>query len=233
MTEINPRSGQLPASLPDNPLPLARAWFDHAQEAANTPNPNAMALATLDQTGALATRIVLCKAFVVDPGYFVFYTNYESAKGRAMLANPRVAAVMHWDSLGMQLRCEGVAVKSPATESDAYFASRSWGSQLGAWGSDQSRPIATRAALIGQVRERANALGIELGADTNTLSGDSTPPIPRPPHWGGFRIWPSAVELWRDGAERIHDRARWERSITPLDDHNFACGSWTASRLQP
>lgn len=233
MSNENLPDGQLPEQLPDNPLPLALAWFDYAQRAANTANPNALSLATLDHNGNPSSRIVLCKSFVVDPGYLVFYTNYESAKGRAIQANPRVAAVMHWDALGMQLRCEGFAVKSPAAESDAYFASRSWGSQLGAWGSDQSRPVATRAALIAQIRERAKKLGIALGADTSTLSGATAPKIARPPHWGGFRIWPDALELWRDGAERIHDRARWERRVTPGDDHNFDCGPWTPSRLQP
>ncbi|MGB5347525.1 MAG: pyridoxamine 5'-phosphate oxidase [Woeseia sp.] len=233
MTSENDMSGRLPEQLPGNPLPLARAWFDYAQQAAGLPNPNAMALATLGNDGMPSTRIVLCKDFVVDPGYLVFYTNYQSAKGRAILSNAQVAAVLHWDALGMQLRLEGHAVKSPASESDAYFASRGWGSQLGAWGSDQSRPVTNRAQLIAQIRERATQLGIELGDDIGSLSATPAPAIPRPPHWGGFRIWPTALELWRDGADRIHDRARWERRVTQQDEHRFDCGAWTASRLQP
>lgn len=225
--------GRLPDELPENPLPLAREWFDYAQQSAQQRNPNAFSLATVNERGAPAARIVLCKEFDGDPGFLVFYTNYESAKGQAIAANSQVAAVMHWDALGRQLRVEGVAVKSPPAESDAYFASRGWGSQLGAWGSDQSRPLASRADLVRQIRSRAGELGIELGADTNTLSGDSAPTIPRPPHWGGYRIWPSALELWLEGADRIHDRARWERKLTPRDEHSFACGPWASSRLQP
>ncbi|MGB5352066.1 MAG: pyridoxamine 5'-phosphate oxidase [Woeseia sp.] len=233
MTSQPVTTGRLPAQLPENPMPLALQWFDHAQEAANQPNPNAFTLATVNGAGIPSTRVVLCKSFVADPGYLVFYTNYQSAKARAILANSRVAAVMHWDALGRQLRVEGVAVKSPAAESDAYFASRGWGSRLGAWGSDQSRPIASREQLVQQIRDRAVKLGVALGDDISSLSGDTAPEIPRPPHWGGFRIWPTALELWVEGADRIHDRARWERRLHARDEHAFECGAWTASRLQP
>ncbi|MBT8083935.1 MAG: pyridoxamine 5'-phosphate oxidase [Woeseia sp.] len=230
----NPESGgQLPNPLPENPLPLAAEWFEHAQQSASQRNPNAMSLATVDKDGTPSARIVLCKAFVAEPGYLVFYTNYESAKSRAILANERVALIMHWDALGQQIRMEGIAVKSPAAESDAYFATRGWGSRLGAWGSDQSKPIATRAQLEKQIRERAVKLGVELGKDINTLAGNTPPDIPRPPHWGGFRVWPEALEIWREGADRIHDRARWVRALTRTSDDTFECSAWKASRLQP
>lgn len=228
-----PNGGRLPDALPEDPLPLARDWYYHAQENAAQRNPNSMALATLSGDGAPAARIVLCKDFVADPGYVVFYTNYQSEKGQALASNPRVATVMHWDALGRQLRFEGLAVRSPASESDAYFATRSWGSQLGAWGSDQSRPLASRAELIAQVRRRAVNLGIELGEDTGTLAGDSAPSLPRPPHWGGYRVWIGAVELWAEGADRIHDRARWSRSLKLGGDAGCICGDWSHSRLQP
>lgn len=233
MNDTTDQHGALPDVLPENPLPLAEAWFLHAQEAAMQRNPNAMTLATVDAGGRPAARIVLCKSFVADPGYLVFYTNYGSSKSRDMADDPRVAIVMHWDALGRQLRLEGHAVKSPEAESDAYFATRGWGSQLGAWGSDQSRPIDDRAALIRQVRSRAGELGINLGDDTSTLADGSTPTIRRPPHWGGYRIWPAAVELWAEGADRIHDRARWHRELTTSADATFECGPWTATRLQP
>lgn len=225
--------GQLPDPLPDNPIALAGEWYEHAQEHANQRNPNAMTLATVNDDGQPAARVVLCKSFNVDPGFIVFYTNYESHKGRAIENNSRVAVVMHWDALGRQLRFEGHAVKSPAEESDQYFATRGAGSQLGAWGSDQSRPIASRDALVKQIRKRATNLGIEPGDDTDILAGGKPPSIRRPEHWGGYRIWPAAVELWIEGADRIHDRARWKRELTRNDDGSFAAGKWTANRLQP
>lgn len=228
-----PRGGRLPDVLPDDPMTLARDWFDHAQQNAAQRNPNSMTLATLSGDGAPAARVVLCKDFVVNPGYLVFYTNYDSEKGQALAVNPRVATVMHWDALGRQLRCEGLAVRSPEAESDAYFAKRSWGSQLGAWGSDQSRPLASRAALIAQIRRRAVALGIELGEDLDTLAGGSAPSVPRPPHWGGFRVWVGALELWAEGADRVHDRARWARTLKLDDAAGCVTGDWSHSRLQP
>jgi pyridoxamine 5'-phosphate oxidase len=219
--------------LPDDPLPLALEWFNAAQHLSGQRNPNAMTLVTVGAQQQPSARIVLCKAFVADPGYLVFYTNYNSRKGDELAAEPRVAAVMHWDSLGRQIRVEGLAVRSPVAESDAYFATRGWGSQLGAWGSDQSRPLASRADLVRQLRARAADLGIELGDDTTTLAGSDPPPIPRPPHWGGYRIWISALELWVEGSDRIHDRARWERALTRSAGDMVAPGGWSKSRLQP
>lgn len=230
MTPDNPAGGRLPDELPDNPLPLAQQWFEQAQREAAQRNPNSMSLVTVAADGKPSVRIVLCKDFVTDPGFLVFYTNYASAKGRAIDTDPRVAAVMHWDELGRQIRVEGLAVRSPAGESDAYFASRDRGSQLGAWGSDQSRPIESRDALLAQIRERATSLGIAPSDHSTTAR---PPPIERPPHWGGYRLWIAALELWIEGADRIHDRARWERRIAPGPDNDYVTGRWRGTRLQP
>lgn len=219
--------------LPRDPMRLADAWLREALGQAAQRNPNSMTLATVGPDGQPSARVVLCKDFVADPGYLVLHTNYRSRKARELAEHPRVAAVFHWDSLGRQVRIEGLAVRSPEAESDAYFATRAWGSRLGAWGSDQSAPIESRAALVAQVEARAAELGLELDGDTQTLAADP-PPIPRPPHWGGIRIWASAIELWVEGADRIHDRVTWQRTLARRDEHSFSVTPWTAgTRLQP
>jgi pyridoxamine 5'-phosphate oxidase len=210
----------------------ADAWLKEAMSNAVQRNANSMTLATVGSDLQPSARIVLCKQFVPDPGYLVFYTNYHSRKSVELTENARVAVVFHWDSLGRQIRLEGVAVRSPESESDAYFATREWGSQLGAWGSDQSEPIASRELLIAQVRRRAAGLGLELDGDTETLAADP-PGIPRPPHWGGVRIWASAIELWAEGAARIHDRALWQRKLVRTGAHDFSVTPWIGTRLQP
>ena len=222
----------LPTPLPDDPLRIVAEWLDEAVRAAVQPNPNAMSIATVDADGTPSVRIVLLKSLVADPGYIVFYTNYESRKGRAIEAHADVACCLHWDTLARQVRLEGIAVRSPAAESDSYFASRDPASQLGAWGSDQSRPLASRQALIDQTLARAR----QLGLPEDTTLQQVEPPggaLPRPTHWGGFRIWPRAIELWVEGAARVHDRARWERPLTPCADGEFTVGAWRGSRLQP
>ena len=224
---------RLPDDLPPDPMHWAAAWLDEAAQQCVQRNPNAMNLATVGSDGRPSARVVLCKAFVPDPGYLVFYTNYKSRKVSELRANPRVAVTFHWDALGRQVRIEGTAVFSPAAESDAYFASRDPGSQLGAWGSDQSAPLASRDALLRQLAARAKELGLNLDADTQSMAGAEQSTIARPAHWGGVRVWASAVELWIEGADRIHDRARWERSLEQDDDHGFTSGDWQGTRLQP
>lgn len=219
----------LPVPLPQDPMQLAETWLREATEKAVRRNPNAMTLATVGEDGQPSARIVLCKAFLPDPGYLVFHTNYRSRKGQELAANPRVVALFHWDGLGRQVRIEGLAVRSPATESDAYFRTRDPGSQLGAWGSDQSRPIESREALLAQIRERAADLGVTTDGEP---AGRKTP-VSRPPHWGGYRIWAHTVELWLEGRDRIHDRAAWRRDLTRADEHSFRVSSWTGTRLQP
>ena len=217
----------LPVNLPDEPLAYAAAWLAHATQRAVQRNPNAMVLATAGADGEPSARVVLCKAFVSEPGYLVFHTNYRSRKVAQLTANPQVAATFHWDGLGRQVRLQGLAVRSPDAESDAYFATRDRGSQLGAWGSDQSAPVASRDALLAQIRERAATLGI----DPDNL--EAARPVSRPPHWGGIRIWPSRVELWIEGADRIHDRAAWTRTLESDGPHAFRPGPWSGTRLQP
>ena len=223
----------LPEVLPDHPLDWAHAWLVHAGDNAVQRNPNAMTLSTVGGNGEPSARVVLCKAFVCDPGYLVFYTNYKSKKVAQLSANPQVALTFHWDAFGRQVRMQGLAVRSPATESDTYFATRDWGSRLGAWGSDQSAPLESRAALFRQIRERAATLGVDVSDDLGSLKSGDLPEIPRPPHWGGIRVWPHRIELWIEGADRIHERAAWTRSLEPAGEHAFEPGPWSGIRLQP
>ncbi|MEJ2604205.1 MAG: pyridoxamine 5'-phosphate oxidase [Gammaproteobacteria bacterium] len=222
--------GLLPAPLPEDPMPIAAAWLAEATERRVQPNPNAVVIATVDQESQPSARVVLCKALYPEPGYLVFYTNYQSRKARDLAVNSRVCALFHWDALGRQVRIEGNAVRSPAEESDDYFASRPRGSQLGAWASDQSDTIASREALLEQLASRADDLGVAVAG---TDVADEGPPIPRPLHWGGYRLWAARVELWVEGAARIHDRALWERHLTRESEYAFRCGPWNATRLQP
>jgi pyridoxamine 5'-phosphate oxidase len=211
----------------------AKAWLDEAVEKQVQRNPNAMTAITVGSDGRPSGRSVLCKEFVADPGYVVFYTNYRSDKARQIEENNNVALLFHWDVFGRQVRMEGVAVKSPAEESDAYFATRDWGSQLGAWGSDQSSPLESRAALIAQVGRRAVKLGVKAAQSLKSIAIEDRPAIQRPPHWGGYRVWPRRIELWIEGTDRIHDRARWERELQQSDTGEFTVGAWSGTRLQP
>ncbi len=224
---------QLPEALPGNPLHWAAAWLEEAARQGIQRNPNSMTLATVGIDLKPSARVVLCKDFVPDPGYLVFFTNYQSRKVAELRANPQVAATFHWDALGRQVRIEGTAVFSPAGESDAYFATRDRGSQLGAWGSDQSAPLASREALLQQLRERAARLGLNVSDDLQSIDSVDGSAIPRPDHWGGVRVWASAVELWIEGRDRIHDRARWQRTLDGNTGHECVAGPWEGGRLQP
>lgn len=209
----------LPDELPGNPLPLLEEWMKYARDHAQQPNPDAMTLATVANDGQPNARIVLCKQFNVNNGYVTFFTNYLSGKGEELTAHPHAAAVMHWDRLHRQVRLRGQVVKSTAAESDAYFNIRAHSSQLGAWASQQSKPLASRAQLMTQVNEVTQRF-------VNAA-------VPRPPHWGGYRLWITHLELWIEGPGRVHDRACWVRSIIPTDDFNFAGDAWHATRLNP
>lgn len=221
----------LPDPLPAEPLSLAANWLAEVERRELQPNPNAMVLATADAAGRPSARVVLCKQIVPQPGFLTFYTNYESHKGRELRQNPRAAIVMHWDALHRQVRVEGRIVQVSAAESDAYFATRNWQSRLGAWASQQSEPIASRAELLKNVAK--TALRLALPAPTgDERARDPGIRIARPPHWGGFNLWAEAVELWVEGSARIHDRARWSRTLSARDD-GFDCSPWSATRLQP
>jgi pyridoxamine 5'-phosphate oxidase len=139
---------------------------------------------------------------------------------------------MHWDALHRQARLEGEVVVAPAADSDAYFASRAWQSRVGAWASAQSEPIASRGALLEAVGAAAKRFGVPApGTPGGEPSAHAN--IPRPPHWGGYRLWVDAAELWVEGEARIHDRAVWRRSLAALPDGSFRAGAWSAKRLQP
>jgi len=240
----------LPDPLPAEPLVIASRWLEEAWKAAQQPNPNAMVVASVDAEGQPSARVVLCKDIVPTPGYLVFYTNYQSRKGRQLTQQPRAAVVMHWDALHRQVRVEGPVVKTPEADSDKYFASRAWQSRLGAWASQQSEPIGSRADLQAAVVAAAKRFGTPVpDAPVDSLSpnldgparGAGTPSapshqevvVPRPPNWGGFQIWAESVELWVEGEARIHDRARWTRTLKKKADGAFDTGPWTSTRLQP
>lgn len=189
----------------DDPLALFAAWLAEAVTA-EPADANAMALATVDEDGLPDVRIVLLKDF--DAAGFTFYTNTESAKGRQLAGQPRAALCFHWTSLGRQVRLRGPVSPVAPEEADAYFASRARDSRLGAWASDQSRPLDARAELFARI-DGARA----------RFTGD----VPRPPHWSGYRLAPDAIEFWQDQAFRLHDRVRYER----------AGENWTRSRLFP
>jgi pyridoxamine 5'-phosphate oxidase len=225
------RPDRLIDPLPREPLESAAAWLAEAWKLRAQPNPNAMTLATCTPDGRPSARVVLCKEIVPQPGYVVFYTNYRSRKGRELGANPRAAAVLHFDALQCQVRIEGLVELSPAAESDGYFASRALQSRIGAWASAQSEPIESRERLRAAVAETARRFGIDPGS----AAADTAPDVivPRPAHWGGYRLWAEAVELWVEGAARIHDRARWVRAVRRLGEGGFEVGPWSVTRLQP
>ena len=216
----------LPNPPPQDPLPTAIRWLEEASALARR-NPNALALATTSADGRPAVRMVLLKE-LAPAGYGVFYTNYGSRKAAELTATGRAAGVLHWDELGRQIRFEGAVVRSPATESDRYFASRPWRSQVNAWSSEQSRPLADPQLLDRRAAAKAAELGV--GADGAAPPGRS---LPRPEFWGGFRLWFDAVELWVEGANRFHERLAYRRSLAPADSHSFAAGPWAWQRLQP
>jgi len=224
---------RLPETLPSDPMDWASAWLDEAIREKGQRNPNSMTLVTVGTDGMPSARVVLCKSFAANPGYLVFYSNYESQKCLDIDGNASVYVLFHWDSMGRQIRIGGQAIRSPDAESDAYFASRDVGSQIGAWGSDQSQPLESRDALIQQIRQRAAAQGVPMHDDTSTQVAADAANISRPPHWGGIRIWATSIELWIEGKDRIHDRALWTRTLSPSAEGEFSATTWTGIRLQP
>jgi pyridoxamine 5'-phosphate oxidase len=218
----------LPEPLPANPLELAAEWLAQARSDAMQPNPNAMVLATVGGEGQPSARVVLCKDILPSDGVIVFYTNYLSRKGRELELNPRAAIVFHWDHSHRQVRAEGVVERLGDAENDAYFRTRPWQSRLGAWASAQSQPVDSRASLVAAVTATARRFGVPYGGPgTAEPQVADVADVPRPPHWGGYRLRVAAIELWVEGEYRIHDRARWTR---PLASGGAA---WTVTRLQP
>lgn len=175
-----------------DPIALFARWLEDAKD---LPEPTAMCLATATPEGVPSARMVLLKG--VDADGFVFYTNIESRKGQELLANPRAALCFHWQPLGRQVRVEGVVERVSDAEADAYFDTRARESRIGAWASQQSRPLSGKTELLKRVAEFT----------AKYMVGD----IPRPPYWSGFRIIPHAIEFWQQGAFRLHERSvyRW------------------------
>ena len=199
-------NGDEAAYLRDEPIGLFVEWL--AQAGRHEPNDaNAMALSTVDSDGMPDSRMVLLKD--VDAAGFTFYSNTESAKGEQLAANPAAALLFHWKSLRRQVRVRGRIEPVSGAEADAYFASRARESRIGAWASDQSRPLEDRAALEAAVARETARFG---GAD-----------VPRPDRWSGWRLIPQSVEFWRDRPFRLHDRMRFER----------AGEGWSRTRLFP
>ncbi|MDJ0851374.1 MAG: pyridoxamine 5'-phosphate oxidase [Myxococcota bacterium] len=216
-----PDDPSLADPLPASPFPILGRWLDDARSQRVQRNPWAMAVATTDGAGRPSLRVVLCRGYEPDPGYVVFYTNRESRKGLELAASPNAAASFHWDSLQRQVRLEGPVTLSPDAESDAYFAGRPRPSQVAAWASAQSRPIESREELLE-----------ELARTDARFGGPDGPPVPRPPHWGGYRLHVERAELWVGSEGRAHDRALWERTLEPAGEGFRAC-DWRVSRLQP
>jgi pyridoxamine 5'-phosphate oxidase len=188
-----------------DPLVQFGRWFDDA--ATVVASPEAMAVATVDPDGRPSVRMVLLKAWGADG--FVFHTNFDSRKGRELAVNPHAALLFYWEPKGRQVRIEGIVERTDDLESDAYFATRPPGSQIGAHASHQSQPIADRSLLDRRVEEvKARYAG---------------GPVPRPPWWGGLRVRPQGYEFWQNRADRLHDRLRY----TP------DAAGWRITRLQP
>ncbi|MEM9434099.1 MAG: pyridoxamine 5'-phosphate oxidase [Pseudomonadota bacterium] len=191
----------------DDPIAIARRWLAEAEKT-EAVDPNAMALSTVDAQGCPNVRIVLLKQ--IEANGFTFFTNYESAKGQELEAAGHAAFVLHWKSLGRQIRVRGSVERATAQISDAYYNSRDLDSRLGAWASRQSRPLSSRAVLMDRVEEMRSAKGERPD---------------RPEHWGGYTITPVEIEFWADGAYRLHDRFVWRRKT--------AENEWEISRLYP
>ncbi|MEB3123905.1 MAG: pyridoxamine 5'-phosphate oxidase [Snowella sp.] len=200
-------SGLHETDLLGNPFQQFQLWLEQAI-AAELPEPNAMTLATLSKEGKPIARMVLLKG--LDEKGFVFYTNYDSAKGKQLTETDSAALVFWWAGLERQVRVEGMVEKVSSEESDAYFQSRPKASQLGAWASPQSQVIENRGVLEKRLAELEEKYATEK--------------VPRPPHWGGFRVIPTAIEFWQGRPSRLHDRIRYE-----LDEK----GDWFYQRLAP
>ncbi len=208
-------SAALSEPLPDDPLPLVKSWIDDAMTSVR--NATAMTLATVDPDGSPSARMVICRGFDWSAGWLVFYTDRASAKGRALDRNPRASLVFYWEPLERQVRIDGPVTIAPDAQADAYWSSRPVDARLAAIASEQTLPIASRAALVERFEAAARRFTVE---------------VPRPERWVGYRVWAERVELWVSQPARLHDRACWMRSLARSGD-GFMGGPWSGTRLQP
>ena len=211
----------LPEPLPSDPLPLLYTWMEQAASTLGRDQPAAigMALATVGADDAPDVRMVLCKGLDVERGRLTFYTDRSSRKGRHLSKHPRAAAVFYWDALHRQVRVAGPIRQTSDAESDAYFASRPFGSRIAARASLQSARIESRAEL-----EQEYARELEKWRESE--------PVPRPEHWGGYDLWIERLELWVAHPFRLHDRALFKRELGATET-GFEASPWEAWRLQP
>lgn len=207
--------------LPDDPGPILADWIAEAAASGRYPDPTAFALATVDPDGRPAARMVLGRGFDPRAVHLEFHTHRSSRKARAVARETRGAAVLYFHAESRQARLEGPVTPLDDAASDVYFATRPPIAQLAAWSSAQGEPIASRAALVERWREAARRFGL----DPDALDG--APALPRPPHWGGYRLTADRVELWIAREGRLHDRAEWTRTLGAVP------GPWCARRLQP
>ncbi len=219
----------LPDPLPENPVELLETWQREAIHASNTPNPTAVVLATSSADGDPSARVVLCRGLDGANGTMTYFTNLVSRKAADVGANPRAEVVFFWDHDSRQARMHGPVTAVDEAEAQAYFASRPLLSRLGAWASDQSQPLESRAALAEKLLAVMDRFGVSL---TDLALSRHTPNVPKPPHWGGFRLWTDRVELWTMGAGRLHDRAEWRRTLTARPE-GFEGTPWRSTRLCP
>ena len=218
----------LSQSMTQNPLLLLQSWLNEAMELDLQPNSDTMAIATSNSQGLPNVRMVLCKEINTEEGYVVFYTNYNSVKSMEIKENPKCSALFHWDKLGYQIRIKGEILQSPDEENDAYFASRHLGSQVGAWASNQSNPVVDRQALDDQFRKILDRFNL-----TNESITRNEQKIPRPPHWGGYRLWIEEIEFWLNQKDRLHDRLHFRRVLTISSEGIETEKKWAVKRLQP
>ena len=218
----------LSQSMTENPLLLLQSWLNEAIKLDLQPNPDTMVIATSNPQGIPNLRMVLCKEINTEEGYVVFYTNYNSVKSLEIKENPKCSALFHWDKLGYQIRIRGEILQSPDEENDAYFASRHLGSQVGAWASNQSNPVEDREALDDQFKKILDRFNLTSESITRNEQK-----IPRPPHWGGYRLWIEEIEFWLNQKDRLHDRLHFSRALAISNEGIETEKKWTVKRLQP
>ncbi len=202
--------------LPAEPFPVLAEWLREAFADGRQPSPHAVALATADADGIPSARMVLVQSVEPEDGAVVFFSHYDSPKGRELEARPTASVVFHFSAMGRQVRISGRVARIEPAESDAYFATRPVDSQIGAWASRQSQPLANRQLLLDAMSDQARRYGV-------SLDGPASDAVPRPPDWGGFRLRADRIELWCSRPGRAHDRAQWTRLPA----------GWQSQRLYP